>query len=308
MPRYNMNTFLNAVIAKSRNTKYLKWYLSIVSSALGRDNITGYVEQHHIFPKGMGGNNNCENIVILTAREHFICHLLLSKMVILSVDRKKMVYALLMLSKCNNQNQQRRISSSTYERIKKDLSVLSSGENNHFFGKTHTADSRKKIGEKSKGRIPSQDTRKKMSDSHVGRPPNLEAAKRGALTRIANGNNRHTEQTKMTISLSRLGSKTGVPAWNAGKTKETNESVKKISDSKVGKEPWNKGVVGTDDSRICMGSRNGFYNKTHSEATLKVMTEKAQNRQRYECGHCKKILTKANLTRWHNDNCKDKCQ
>ena len=41
---------------------------------------TEYVEKHHIIPKSMGGNNSNENIAILTAREHFVCHLLLTKM------------------------------------------------------------------------------------------------------------------------------------------------------------------------------------------------------------------------------------
>ena len=34
--------------------------------------------------------------------------------------------------------------------------------------------------------------------------------------------------------------------------------------------------------------------------------EKVQNRPRYECSNCGASVTKANLTRWHNDNCKKK--
>ena len=40
----------------------------------------GYYERHHIQPKSLGGNNKKENLVKLTAREHFICHWLLVKM------------------------------------------------------------------------------------------------------------------------------------------------------------------------------------------------------------------------------------
>ena len=33
----------------------------------------GYYEKHHIQPKSLGGSNKKENLVRLTAREHFIC-------------------------------------------------------------------------------------------------------------------------------------------------------------------------------------------------------------------------------------------
>lgn len=37
----------------------------------------GYYEEHHILPRSMGGNNKKENLVLLTAREHFVAHHLL---------------------------------------------------------------------------------------------------------------------------------------------------------------------------------------------------------------------------------------
>jgi hypothetical protein len=37
-----------------------------------------YYENHHINPKCLGGNNDKENLVLLTAREHYICHKLLT--------------------------------------------------------------------------------------------------------------------------------------------------------------------------------------------------------------------------------------
>lgn len=33
--------------------------------------------------------------------------------------------------------------------------------------------------------------------------------------------------------------------------------------------------------------------------------EKTRTRPRYECIYCKKLVTKSNLTRWHNDKCKN---
>jgi hypothetical protein len=91
--------------------KYTVWYYSIVNKAKDRT-VDGYVEKHHIVPKTLGGNNHKDNIVSLTAREHFICHLLLTKM-LTGQDRQKMVYALHMLSNTKNSNQQLRYSPSS---------------------------------------------------------------------------------------------------------------------------------------------------------------------------------------------------
>ena len=39
----------------------------------------GYIERHHILPKALGGKDIPGNLVDLTAREHYIAHLLLAK-------------------------------------------------------------------------------------------------------------------------------------------------------------------------------------------------------------------------------------
>ena len=43
------------------------------------DKPDGYTERHHIIPRSLGGSDNSSNLVDLTAREHFIAHLLLAK-------------------------------------------------------------------------------------------------------------------------------------------------------------------------------------------------------------------------------------
>ena len=57
--------------------------------------------KHHIIPKSLGGSDDACNLVSLTAREHFVCHLLLTKM-LTDGNRHKMVYALHMLSNASN--------------------------------------------------------------------------------------------------------------------------------------------------------------------------------------------------------------
>lgn len=64
------------------DNKYAKWYFSIMAKAKIRD-ISGYtyLEKHHIKPKSIGGNNTKDNLVLLTAKEHFVAHRLLVKFV-----------------------------------------------------------------------------------------------------------------------------------------------------------------------------------------------------------------------------------
>ena len=58
---------------------YQKIYDDLISRAFARDSIEGYTEKHHIVPKCMGGTDDKENIAVLTAREHYVAHLLLVK-------------------------------------------------------------------------------------------------------------------------------------------------------------------------------------------------------------------------------------
>ena len=50
---------------------YLKIYSQIIDRA--KNNLReGYLEKHHIVPKCIGGDDTLSNLVLLTAREHYI--------------------------------------------------------------------------------------------------------------------------------------------------------------------------------------------------------------------------------------------
>jgi hypothetical protein len=82
-------------------SKYTRVYFQIIEKAVtsnrvrlsSSDNTYIYYEEHHIIPKSLGGSNKKENLVLLLPREHFICHWLLTKMVITSVQYQKMLHA-----------------------------------------------------------------------------------------------------------------------------------------------------------------------------------------------------------------------
>lgn len=77
------------------DNKYTTWYFAIVTKAqsLTRDSSGIYLEKHHVIPKSFNGSDHSSNLVLLTAREHFICHWLLTKMVNKSREKFAMLKA-----------------------------------------------------------------------------------------------------------------------------------------------------------------------------------------------------------------------
>lgn len=109
---------------------YKKHYDAIIERSKTRQ-LSGYVEIHHIIPKCMNGSDNQENLAVLTAREHFVCHQLLAKMF---PGEHKLIYAAYMMTVGPN-----RITNRVYEWLKIKYSVVCStkqkGSTNTNYGK-----------------------------------------------------------------------------------------------------------------------------------------------------------------------------
>ena len=58
---------------------YRRIYNDLIENRQQNPITEGYSENHHILPRSLGGSNNLDNLVKLSAREHFICHYLLAK-------------------------------------------------------------------------------------------------------------------------------------------------------------------------------------------------------------------------------------
>jgi CMP-2-keto-3-deoxyoctulosonic acid synthetase len=62
---------------------YKKIYDNLIekrqNELLDKKDKNNYCEKHHIIPRCMGGSDKKENLVNLLAKEHFIAHLLLTK-------------------------------------------------------------------------------------------------------------------------------------------------------------------------------------------------------------------------------------
>ena len=148
------------------NNKYYSWYLNIVTNAKSRilpDTV--YIEKHHIIPKSLNGSNDKDNLVNLTAREHFICHLLLTK-IVEGKEKNKMVHALWRMTVSGHPKQDRyKMTSRIYE-IARKMYV------NEVKGRVVSDATKQKIREFNLGKKASLEARQKMSLSKKGKSYN----------------------------------------------------------------------------------------------------------------------------------------
>jgi len=156
-----------------KQNKYTTWYYNIISTAQSRSLTEGYAEKHHIIPRSLGGTDDKDNLVVLTAREHFVCHLLLPKM-LKGSNKKKMLFALWAMSNQRSDGQEQRYTPTgrIYEQIKQQAveairEASLKQDKSHLKGRKITwAD---KISETLKGRKPSVERNAKVSKSLTGR-------------------------------------------------------------------------------------------------------------------------------------------
>lgn len=81
---------------KENNWWYERTYNQLIERGklrgLDKSKLEGYYEKHHIIPKCIGGKNNKENLVLLTAKEHLLAHMILfrlnpsNKLLLMSVN------------------------------------------------------------------------------------------------------------------------------------------------------------------------------------------------------------------------------
>jgi hypothetical protein len=125
-----------------KSNHYLQRYIKFISSRINK--ISNYYEYHHIIPRSLGGTDDKDNLIKLSAREHYIAHWLLWK----SYRNYSMTSAFMMMY-VSNKKQIRYYNSKLYESLKSEYSKIQSenmsGENNPFYGKNHTEESKLKM-------------------------------------------------------------------------------------------------------------------------------------------------------------------
>jgi len=135
--------------------------------------LNGYVERHHILPRSLGGGDEPENLINLTAEDHYFAHLLLAKM---HGGRLSSAAYLLAVS-CNGTWAERNRLRGRYGLAKRIsarlLSDAMAGDGNHLFNSTLYQWVNYRTGRSE------ESTLFQMHQSH--------GASRGSWTQVANG-------------------------------------------------------------------------------------------------------------------------
>ena len=101
--------------------------------------LEGYVENHHVIPKCIGGTNDKSNIVSLTPEEHYVAHQLLVK---LYPDVKGLAYAAVaMCGEGRTKNRNNR----AYGWVRRAQGAARKGSPSPWKGKTFSPEQLKKI-------------------------------------------------------------------------------------------------------------------------------------------------------------------
>lgn len=156
---------------------YERIYNQIIKRAKNRI-LVGYKETHHIIPRCMGGTNEKDNLVDLTAREHFICHLLLTR---IHPTHKGLRLAIWNMCNTKRSYQGRyKPNGRLYEMIRTEYREHIKGENHPSYGRKHSDEAKQKMSVIAKerfknnpgtfkGKTHSEETRKKLSDNMKGK-------------------------------------------------------------------------------------------------------------------------------------------
>ncbi len=247
--------------------KYQKWYNQIVEQGKGRCLEPPY-EQHHIRPRSLGGSDDSDNLVVLTPREHFICHWLLTK-ITTGEEHYKMLNALRMM-RAENPGQKRyktKITARVYEKLKLEYAQLQSekykGENNPMYGD-------------------------KFYRSEEGKKRQREAI-------LGENNGAKKEEARKKIASSKLGKKREAftDEWRANMAKK-----------KQGENNPRYGVEVLESTRQKIGDKIRGRKQTEEEKARRAEANRGKVKPKQLCPHCNQMISVNTYPRWHGNNCK----
>ncbi len=232
-----------------------------------------YTEKHHIVPKCLGGTNEKNNLTVLTAREHFLVHYILTR---IYPNNSKIWNACFKM--CSGGKGQKRFipNSRLYEFIKIELNKLKSGQAyEQLYGQERADKIKQKISKRLTGKIVSEITRQNMRIARTG-------FLLGAI---------HSEEQKQKWSIERSGE--GNPCYGRKLSEDeirrrtenrdytVSEETKKLL--RLRKQQFfesENGKVYIEEYKIRFsGENNPFYGKSHTFESLQQMAENNPRRK-----------------------------
>jgi len=141
---------------------YNKHYTLLIAKAKTRTLQEGtYKEVHHIIPRSEGGTDDPDNLVNLTAREHFIAHWLLHRANPTSSTRSFSLWRM-----CNGKGRWIPSSRAYVEARKAHSQAISSA----LKGRSKTAEHVAKVAAANTGKTRTADAKERMRNAKLGKP------------------------------------------------------------------------------------------------------------------------------------------
>lgn len=175
---------------------YKKHYDVLVDRAKNRI-LSGYFERHHIIPRCLGGTNDAENVVSLTAEEHFVAHQLLVKMYPKNI---RLLWALSAMT--HSTRNMSRVGNKRYGWLRKRFSAAM---HQRFAGKPLSEEHRAKLSvaaKKRKSRPHSEEAKAKMSAAAKGKPKSSQHIEKMRAAKIGKKRKPHSKETKRRMAES----------------------------------------------------------------------------------------------------------
>lgn len=212
---------------------------------------------HHILPKFMGGTDNKENLIELSVTDHTRAHIILAETCD-SEFKNGAWWSVAKLKKGWNGD---------VEKILQNIRESVSGENNPFYGKKHTEESKRKMVESHpypfKG---------KTYEEYYGKKKAMEMKKKISKSKLGEKNPSKQKDVKVSII-------NGLKKYYGNETNRINQSQK----------------------------MKDYYSSRKGKDTLKKMSETIKNKPKIKCPHCDvSSNVMSNMKRWHFENCKNK--
>lgn len=305
------------------DNKYTKIYFAIIDNAKKQSRTKSkdsYFENHHIYPKSLGGKNTKDNLVLLSYREHYICHWLLVKMCINDIHTIKMKKAFFRMVTANDQ-QQRQFSSHLYEIAKKysKEAQYDRWKNDEYRIKQKNAASTEEYknvkSQKAKNNWLDEDYRKRVITT---------LAKTNDMPEIKKKRSDVQKKTQNRPDVKEKNSQGVKDYWKKSELREhhirnmkiacnTPEARQRNSDAQNRPEVVEKkrqSLLLTNQKPEVIDRRKQAAKKCQNRPGMsekKSATRKKYNAKNLKtCPYCKKTCDPSNAKRWHFDKCKMK--
>lgn len=291
---------------------YQKIYNDLIESAKSKNRKKSkeqYYEKHHILPRCMNGDNSKDNLVLLTAREHFVAHKLLHY---IYPSNSSIFFAYFVMSTFKKGvyvNRNYSISSREYERLKiihkHFLSENMKGEKCFFYGKKGelSPNWNREYSQEYKDMISIQ--RKEYFSIEENRVRNGEFTRQNFQNEKTRNKHKKSQQkrwedeeehNKLSKSLKKHYENPEAIEKNRRTQKEYWKDKPKPNEGREFSEEWIE--------NIGKGQKKRFENPEER----KKISDFVRSQPPLVCPHCGKIGRSCVMYRHHFDNCKHKSQ